>query len=191
MPICTWAEPGLTPICSNSLPVVERLLDDARTAVRLQQLERATRLLTQFLANAHPGQADVAKLLLREISLATSASDAAVFAGNPADNQLKTYLQQGAEQIVATIETPELRPIYERTLRRAFRQESNRRQMIRRGEIARNTTPAAAEPDPLESPLAIPRLARTHRPVWTAQPFKVKIFFGPRVVRVTPGSMRF
>ncbi len=53
-------------------------------------------------------------------------------AKNLGDEPLKAYLRQGVEPLVASIETPELRPIYERTLLRAFRQESNRRQMIPR-----------------------------------------------------------
>jgi GYF domain 2 len=175
----------------DDLGGVEPLFVEARTAVRLEQFERATRTLNQYLASPLARQADAAKVLLREIALATSASEAALVASNLGDAPLKNYLQNGVDLLVAALETPELRPIYERTLLRAFRQESNRRQMVPRGAIAQNPMPAAAEPDPLVSPLAIPRLARTHRPVWTAQPFKVKIFIGPRVVRVTRGSMRF
>jgi hypothetical protein len=91
----------------NSFPGIERLLDDARTPVRLEQLERATRLLTQYLANAHAGQADVAKLLLREIALAGSASDAAVFAGNPAEDQLMTGSSECIAMDIDDFELPD------------------------------------------------------------------------------------
>ena len=76
---------------------VEQLLDDARTAVRVEQLERATRLLDQYLASPGAEQVDAAKLLLREIKRATSVADAARIAQNLADEPLKTYLQQGVE----------------------------------------------------------------------------------------------
>jgi hypothetical protein len=57
-------------------------------------------------------------------------ADAAVTARNLDDEALRAYLQQVVQPLVATINTVELRPIYDRTLQRAFRQENNPRQMI-------------------------------------------------------------
>jgi GYF domain 2 len=131
---------------------VEQVLDDARTAVRLEQLERATRLLDQYLASLGSEQAEAAKRLLHEIKLSTSVSEAARLAQNLPDEALKTYLQRGVQTLVVAIETLELRPTYESTLLRAFREENNRRQMIPRDAIAQNPNvveeaPNANDPD--------------------------------------------
>lgn len=125
---------------------VEQVLEDARSAVRVEQLERAARLLEQYLASPLAVQADAAKVLLREIKLAGSIREAARLAQNLPDEALRDYLQNGADTLVAAIETPELRPIYQRTLLQAFRQENNRRQMIPRGAIAQNPNPIEAAP---------------------------------------------
>jgi hypothetical protein len=124
---------------------VEQLLDDAFSAVRVEQLERAARLLNQYLASPLAKQADAANLLLREIKLATSAVDAAAVARKLGDEPLKVYLRQGVESLVASIRTPELRPIYQRTLLQTFRQENNRRQFIPKGGIAQNPNPVAVD----------------------------------------------
>jgi GYF domain 2 len=143
---------------------VEQLLDDARSAVRVEQLERATRLLEQYLASPLAKRVDLAKLLLREIKLVTSAPEAARVAQNLGDESLKTYLRQGAEPLVGAIETPELRPIYDRTLLRALRQESNRRQMVPKVAIAQNPNlveagpiPQNQDPNPERAPAAEPQ----------------------------------
>jgi GYF domain 2 len=125
---------------------VEQLLEDARSAVRVEQLERATRLLEQYLASRLARQSDAAKVLLSEITLARSVSEAARIAKDLRDEALKDYLQNGVDTLVAAIVTAELRPIYERTLLQAFRHENNRRQMIPRGMIAQNPGPAEANP---------------------------------------------
>ena len=120
----------------DKLGGVEPLLAEARTAVRLQQFERAIRTLNQYLASPQARQVDAAKVLLREITLATSASEAARVASNLDDGPLRNYLQNGVDALVSALATPDLRPIYEQTLLRAFRQENNRRQMIPRVAIA-------------------------------------------------------
>ena len=95
-------------------------------------------MLDQYLSSPLAKRADAAKLLLHDIRLTTSAADAAAVARNLGDEPLKVYLRQGVESLVASIRTPELRPIYERTLLHAFRQENNRRQFIPKGGIAQN-----------------------------------------------------
>ncbi len=130
----------------GGLPEVERLLDDAQTAVRVEQLDRATRLLNQYLASSVTKQFEAAKLLLREIKQAVSGAEAALVAKSLDDEALKAYLRQGVQPLVDAIETPELRPTYERTLLQAFRQESNRRQMIPRDAIAQNPNMVSADP---------------------------------------------
>ena len=124
---------------------VETLFEDAQSAVRVEQFARATGLLERYLASPRAEHVEAAKLMLREIKLVTSVSEAALIAGNLGDDTLRDYLGQGVQTLVAAIETPELRPIYERTLLRAFRRENNRRQMIPRGlAIAQNPKPVEA-----------------------------------------------
>ncbi len=103
-------------------------------------------MLDQYLASKGAEQVEAAKLLLREIKLALSVSEAARIAENLRDQELKDYLQKGVDTLVAAFKTPELRPFYERTLLRAFRQENNRRQMIPRGAMAQNPNPFEADP---------------------------------------------
>jgi hypothetical protein len=142
---------------------VEHLLDDAVSAVRVEKLDRATRLLGEYLASPLAKQADAAKLLSGEIKLATSAAGAAAIARNLGDEPLKVYLHQGVASLVASIRTLELRPIYERTLLQAFRQENNRRQFIPRGAIAQNPNPVAA--DQIDAfPRAAPKRAAVAEP---------------------------
>ena len=105
-------------------------------------------MLNQYLATPQAQQAEAAKLLLREIKLVTSVAEATAMARDLGDEPLRAYLQQGVEPLVAAIETVELRPIYERTLLQAFRQENNRRQMIPRGAFAQNPEPADAARSP-------------------------------------------
>jgi GYF domain 2 len=137
----------------------EQLLDDAFSAVRLEQLDRATRLLGQYLTSPLAKQVDAAKLLLAEIKLATSPVDAASVARKLADEPLKSYLRSGVESLVRSIRTPELRPIYGRTLLQAFRQENNRRQFIPKSAIAQNLNPAAADQIDEDRPAAPDRAA--------------------------------
>jgi hypothetical protein len=129
-----------------ALNPVEQVLDDAQTAMRVEQLDRATGLLDRYLASPGAEQADEARLLLHEINLVTSVAEAARIARNVLDGPLKAYLQEGVQTLVVAIQTPELRPTYERTLLRAFREENNRRQMIPRGAIAKNPNPVEAVP---------------------------------------------
>jgi hypothetical protein len=125
---------------------VEQLLDDARVSVRVEQLDRARRLLDQYLADSRAVQATAAKKLLHDINNATSDSDAALIAKDLNDEPLKAFLRQGVQPLVAEMETAELGPTYERTLLRAFRQENNRRQMVPRGAFAQAAEPVGAGP---------------------------------------------
>jgi hypothetical protein len=125
---------------------VEHLLDDARTDLRLEQLDRAKRSLDQYLASSLATQPEAAKRMLREINLVRSAAEAAAIARNLGDEPLKSYLRQGVQPLVAAIETAELRPIYEKTLLQAFRQENNRRQRVPKGPFAQIPEPVDAGP---------------------------------------------
>ena len=116
----------------------ERLLDEAITDVCDGRIDRATRLLDQYLASPSSSHSEAARLLRREIELATSTARAAALAKSFSDEQLKSLLRQGIDSLIAAIETPELRPIYEKTLLQALRQENSRRQFIPRGAIALN-----------------------------------------------------
>ena len=127
---------------------VEQLLEDARSAVRVDQLDRATRLLEQYLASPVAEQGDAAKVLLRDINRVGSVLEAARLAQDLSDETLKEYLRNGVDTLLAALETPELRPTYERTILQAFRQENNRRQMIPRGAIAQNPNPVEVAPIP-------------------------------------------
>src|SRR5262249_40743508 len=50
------------------------------------------------------------------------------------DEQLKSYLRMGVQALVdSSMRTPELKPLYTRTLLQALRQESNRRQSLPKG----------------------------------------------------------
>ena len=87
-----------------------------------------------------------------------------LFRSKLGDEPLKVYLRQGVESLVASMQTPELRPIYQRTLLQTFRQENNRRQFIPRGAIAQNPNPMAADQAdsnrqdaPKRAPVAEPR----------------------------------
>ena len=82
---------------------VEHLLDDALTAVRLEQFESATRLLNQYLASPLARQADAAKLLLREISAGHFGSRRRLWRENLGDAPLKDYLRHGVDLLVAAI----------------------------------------------------------------------------------------
>jgi GYF domain 2 len=156
---------------------VEQLLDDARTAVRVEQLGTATRHLDQYLTSAGAEQVDAAKLLRREIEQATSVAEAARIARNLDDEPLKAYLQDGVQSLVAAIGTSELQPIYERTLLRAFRQENNRRQVVPRGAIAQNPRPVEADPIAQNQDAAPERAAAAEAPAPPEQP-RLSIF-GP------------
>jgi GYF domain 2 len=166
---------------------VEQLLDDAFSAVRVEQLDRATRVLDQYLASPLAKQADAAKLLLREIKLATSAADAAAVARNLGDEPLKIYLRQGVGPLVSSIRTTELRPIYERTLLQAFRQENNRRQFIPKGAIAQNPNPAAADQID-EIPQAAPERAAAAEPQDILNPPKLSVLGPDRPARRDPAA---
>ena len=130
----------------TGLGPVEQLLEDARSAVRVDQLDRATRLLEQYLASPSAGEGDAAKGLLNAIKLARSVPEAVRLAQDLSDEALKDYLRNGVDTLLAAIETPELRPTYERTILQALRQENNRRQMIPRVAIARSPNPVEEAP---------------------------------------------
>jgi hypothetical protein len=97
--------------------------------------------MDQYVASPLAVQIEAAKLLLREIKQVTSAAEAAKIAKNLGDEPLEAYLRQGVQPLVDVIETVELRPIYERTLLLAFRQENNRRRMIPRGGVVNDLNP--------------------------------------------------
>jgi len=122
----------------------ERELDDVLAAVAAGQLDRATRLLDQYLSSPSAKQVGAARLLQREIEMASSTSAAAAVANNLSDEQIKSYLRLGVQSLIASIQTPELRSIYERTLLWAFRQENSRRQFVPRAAIAQNADPGQA-----------------------------------------------
>jgi GYF domain 2 len=107
-------------------------LDEAMGAVRAGQLDRAARLLDQYLNSPSADQSEAARLLQREVELATSSSKALTLAKSLGDDQLRAYLRQGVESLVASMSTLELRPFYEQTLLQAFRQENGRRQFVPR-----------------------------------------------------------
>jgi hypothetical protein len=115
---------------------VERLLDDAIAALRLGQIAKATLLADRYLAEPLADRAEAAKVLRREMELASSVSQADAVARSLNDDQLKTCLRDGAQSLVDSMQTLELRPIYKKTLLRAFRQEHNRRQFTPRDNEA-------------------------------------------------------
>jgi GYF domain 2 len=127
-------------------PVLEEVLSDLRAG----STDRATRLLDQYLADSPGEDTDAAKLLRREIDVATSTDMATELAKRMSDEQLKSLLQQGLESLVASLETRELRSIYERTLRRALRQEKNRRQFHLETAIAVGPERRPVDPPPID-----------------------------------------
>ena len=74
---------------------VEQLLEDAWSAVRVGQLERAARLLEEYVASPLASQANLAKVLLRDIKLAGSVTEAA-------HSRAKTYVMTRSKTISKT-----------------------------------------------------------------------------------------
>jgi GYF domain 2 len=138
---------------SSARPRVPDLLDDALSAIRLGELERATRLLDEFIPKAGDTRALMAKGVRAEIELASSDANATALAKKLSDRELGSYVQSGVQSLLATIATLELRPVYERTLLQAFRREYSRRQFTPRLPIGAEPAEgppraAAAQPEP-------------------------------------------
>ena len=114
--------------------------------MRLNNLTVQRAVLDQYLASPLAKQAEEAKRLLREIKTCDiDVSEAARRGQEPGGRAAHGLSPRGRGALVAAIDTPELRPIYERTLLQAFRQENNRRQMIPKRVIAQNPNPAEAD----------------------------------------------
>jgi hypothetical protein len=141
----------------------EDLVRDALAAVRAGNTNEARLLINQYLS--HPRarkQIDSARVLLHEIDLATSSVEAEAQAKRLSDQEIKDYLASGGQPLVdSSIQSPDLRPVYARTLLRAFRQESNRRQSAQAGEVALAKGP---RPGPTRSPGAEPEAPSAPEP---------------------------
>jgi serine/threonine protein kinase len=129
----------------------ESLVRDARADIRGGNLIQARLLLNQYLSRPHPGkQATSARAIVRDIDLATSSAEAEALAGRLSDREIQEYLAKGGQPLVNnSVQTPELRPVYARTLLEAFRLESDRRRSAPKADLALARGP---RPAPLAAP---------------------------------------
>ena len=134
----------------------DHLVGDALAAIRGGNLDQARSLLDQYLARPEARkQADAARVLLREINLATSPVEAEALARRFGDQEIKGYLATGGQPLVDnSVQTPELRPLYARIVIQAFRHESNHRQFAPRDGVALAQRPPG---DPPRAPAAVPK----------------------------------
>jgi len=119
---------------------LERLIDDARLAIREGRFSEARTKLAGYLVAPAASKKDEVRSLLADLDHAVSKAEARTRAKAQGDAELKKHVDEGVQDMLGVIQTPELRDVYAANLLDAFREEEAARSAAARGgALAANT----------------------------------------------------